>query len=106
MSRQQTDQLADRRPFFKGPFRVMQGVKKRKIVTTLQKEKNITMEAKDQKVIKEMKSVGWKRERAVYIYCNSTGCNTMMLMLTWYILGVYGKWWVPRPCHWFYLPLV
>ena len=35
----------------------MQGVKKRKIVTTLQKEKNITMEGKDQKVIKEMKSV-------------------------------------------------
>ena len=36
----------------------MQGVKKRKIVTTLQKEKNIMMEGKDQKVIKEMKSVG------------------------------------------------
>ena len=36
----------------------MQGVKKRKIVTTLQKEKNIMIEVKDQKVIKEMKSVG------------------------------------------------
>ena len=62
----------------------MQGVKKRKIVTTLQKEKNITMEGKDQKVIKEMKSVGWERELFMYIV-------TVHVVIQWCLclLGTY-----------------